>query len=141
MSPQRIENKKRMINGRMRSVWLTDKLEISTSWKNLPSRSAAQGLTIESDIVKTAMDGPKRGDLFVVDKGAATADMVKWHKEHPGSFWVLISFDDPHELESYNKITEYTLALECFFKDFEYTLSKRGPRNDLWDVQLSLEEA
>ncbi len=35
----RIEKRERMINGRMRSYHIADKLEISTSWEMLPSRS------------------------------------------------------------------------------------------------------
>ena len=38
-STVRIEKKERMINGRMRSYHVADKLEISTSWTMLPSRS------------------------------------------------------------------------------------------------------
>ena len=36
---QRIENRKRMINGTMRSYHIADKLTISTSWNMLPSRA------------------------------------------------------------------------------------------------------
>jgi hypothetical protein len=38
-SSLRIEKKERMINGRLRSYHVADKLEISTSWSMLPSRS------------------------------------------------------------------------------------------------------
>lgn len=38
-SVDRLETKERMINGRMRSYHIADKLKISTSWKMLPSRS------------------------------------------------------------------------------------------------------
>lgn len=37
LSAERIEQRKRMINGRMRSVHIADKLKISTSWDRLPS--------------------------------------------------------------------------------------------------------
>lgn len=37
--PERIEQRKRMVNGRMRSYHVADKLTISTSWSMLPSRS------------------------------------------------------------------------------------------------------
>ena len=39
--PTRIEKRERMINGRMRSYHIADKLTISTSWSTLPSRSFA----------------------------------------------------------------------------------------------------
>ena len=35
----RIETRERMINGRMRSYHIADKLQLSTSWQMLPSRS------------------------------------------------------------------------------------------------------
>jgi hypothetical protein len=38
----RIEKKERMINGRMRSYHIADKIDISTSWSMLPSRSFSE---------------------------------------------------------------------------------------------------
>jgi len=38
MAMERIQNRKRMINGRMRSFHVADKVKISTSWDMLPSR-------------------------------------------------------------------------------------------------------
>ena len=38
-STDRIENRERMINGRMRSYHVADKLNLSLSWNMLPSRS------------------------------------------------------------------------------------------------------
>jgi hypothetical protein len=38
---QRIENRQRMVNGRMRSYWVADKRTLSVSWNMLPSRSYA----------------------------------------------------------------------------------------------------
>lgn len=148
MAPERVEVRKRMINGRMRSVWLADKLKISTSWKDLPSRVATAGVSIvDGKVVPNNFtdtdpepDTTRKGDIYVVDSGAAAADLAQWHKDHPGSFWVLVSFDDPNEVGGYDKIAQYTMALECFFDDFKYDISKRGRRMDLWNVSLSLEE-
>jgi len=39
---QRIENRQRMVNGRMRSYWIADKRTLSVSWDVLPSRSYRQ---------------------------------------------------------------------------------------------------
>jgi hypothetical protein len=36
---ERIESKERMINGRMRSVYVDDKMTLSLSWDELPSRA------------------------------------------------------------------------------------------------------
>jgi hypothetical protein len=44
----RIERRERMVNGRMRSFHIADKLEISTSWNNLPSRSFASSPEFDS---------------------------------------------------------------------------------------------
>jgi len=41
-SPKRIEQRQRTINGRMRSYHIADKLEISWSWDNLPSRAYSE---------------------------------------------------------------------------------------------------
>ena len=38
-SQQRIENRRRTVNGRMRSYHIADKLQIAISWDMLPSRS------------------------------------------------------------------------------------------------------
>lgn len=38
---QRIENRQRMVNGRMRSYWIADKRTLSVSWEMIPSRSYA----------------------------------------------------------------------------------------------------
>jgi len=46
--PERIETRKRMINGRMRSFHVADKLSISTSWQMLPSRSFAANPLFDS---------------------------------------------------------------------------------------------
>jgi hypothetical protein len=48
-SNERIEQRERMINGRMRSYYIDDKLSISTSWDNLPSRAFKKKPNWESD--------------------------------------------------------------------------------------------
>jgi hypothetical protein len=42
ISTDRIQNRERMINGRMRSFHIADKIKISTSWEMLPSRRSAE---------------------------------------------------------------------------------------------------
>lgn len=39
ISPDRIENRQRTVNGRMRSYHVADKLNITVAWDNLPSRA------------------------------------------------------------------------------------------------------
>jgi hypothetical protein len=52
---QRIEKRERMINGRMRSYHIADKLEISTSWEMLPSRSFSSD-PLFNNLGKTALE-------------------------------------------------------------------------------------
>jgi hypothetical protein len=47
---ERIEKRERMINGRMRSYHIADKLSINVSWSNLPSRSFAMNPNFSSGI-------------------------------------------------------------------------------------------
>jgi hypothetical protein len=42
IATERIQNRRRMINGRMRSFHVADKVKISTSWNMLPSRRSAE---------------------------------------------------------------------------------------------------
>ena len=44
--PQRIEQRQRTINGRMRSYHIADKLSISWTWSNLPSRAFFQNAAL-----------------------------------------------------------------------------------------------
>ena len=40
ITPERIESRRRMIDGTMRSVHVADKYSFSTSWENIPSRKS-----------------------------------------------------------------------------------------------------
>jgi hypothetical protein len=46
---QRIENRQRMVNGRMRSYWIADKRTLSVSWDMLPSRSFSADPNIDTE--------------------------------------------------------------------------------------------
>jgi hypothetical protein len=48
VSRQRIETRQRMINATMRSYYIDDKINISLSWENLPSRSYSTISTFDS---------------------------------------------------------------------------------------------
>jgi hypothetical protein len=77
--PSRIEIRERMINGRMRSYHTADKLQISTSWDMLPSRSFAIKPDF-NDAGKSDMTG-QRGlanypDMeYTTDGGAGGAEL------------------------------------------------------------------
>jgi hypothetical protein len=121
---ERIEYKKRMINGRMRSYHVADKKTFSVSWRDLPSARA--------ELSETRFGGTTTG-------WASSQQMLDWHKDHTESFYLTLIYDTPeaaseiplrYSLESYN----------VFFEDFSYVVTKRGPTHDLWDISMTLVE-
>ena len=148
--PTRIEVRERMINGRMRSYHTADKLQISTSWEKLPSRSFAIKPDF-NDNGKSDMTG-QRGlsrypDMeYTTDGGAGGAELFDWYNNHPGSFWVFLAYDNYPNFgkddAAYGHLDQYNEVMEVFFADFSYSVQKRGGTNhDLWNVSVSLEEA
>jgi hypothetical protein len=151
--PIRIEKRERMINGRMRSYHIADKLQISTSWNTLPSRShdtvADFDINGSADLLKTvARPNPYE---FTTDGGAGGVELLDWYERHNGSFWVYLSYDkytnfedntNTPEDERFKNINKYSEIVEVFFGDFNYSVTKRSGLNfDFWDVSLTLEEA
>lgn len=124
ISLDRIEYKKRMINGRMRSYHVADKKTFSAAWKDLPSQ--------KSGLSEVIFSGLTPG-------WAAGKQMLSWHADHPDSFYLNLVYDTPeaegaiplkYRLETYN----------VFFDDFSYVVTKRGSNHDLWDVSMTLVE-
>lgn len=119
---ERIESKKRMINGRMRSYHVADKKSFDVSWNEFPSASAAVSEQV------TGIAGGK--------------DILKWHEEHAGPFWMTLVYDTPspdggasstnnrYRLEWYN----------VFFDSFDYNVTRRGLTYDHWNISMSLVE-
>jgi hypothetical protein len=139
IQPQRIETKKRMINGRMRSFHIADKKNISTGWKKLPSRSFsgspdfnAAGVA-NSSLTKHTSDG-----------GAGGVEMLNWYNNNPGSFWLFLAYDNYSNFSGdnqYNNMNKYNEVIEVFFSDFQYNVVSRGTSTfDFWDIEVSLEE-
>jgi hypothetical protein len=156
-STERIEERKRMVNGRMRSYHIADKVSISVSWNNLPSRAYSENpdFNILSGETNLSNSGfrvkdndsystvPKK--FFTSDGGAGGAELLEWYRNHPGSFWVFLSYDNHlnfgRQPNSYNNLNKYSEVIEMFFGDFEYSVEKRGASNhDLWNVSVQLEE-
>lgn len=154
-SIDRIENRERMINGRMRSYHIADKLKISTGWKNLPSRSYAsspdfnQAGTSDLDInsgLRILDDGeyitlPKQ--FFTTDGGAGGVELLNWYNNNVGSFWVYLAYDNYENFGSdqRNRLAQYNEVVEVLFDDFSYTVEKRGSSNhDYWNIEIDLEE-
>ena len=154
---ERIETRQRMINGTMRSYHIADKVSISTSWSRLPSRGFSSSPTFLNGVLQTTEiynnpGPPPQGLLgtipeeYTADGGAGGADLLEWYEDHPGPFWVFLSYDKFGE----NNINRYTQVLHMYFSAFDYDVEKRGggknlgPDNatgyDMWNVNLSLEE-
>jgi hypothetical protein len=140
---ERIENRQRMINGRMRSYHVADKLNISTSWTMLPSRA----YPLKANFSSSTGEVPEvlKGLEYTVDGGAGGVEMLDWYKNNSGSFWVFLSYDNytnfPNEATEFSNLNKYSEIVEVFFSDFTYTVAKRGGSNyDMWDISVTLEE-
>jgi hypothetical protein len=136
----RIENRKRMINGTMRSYHIADKLNISLDWQMLPSRS-------HSDNPNFNAYGNTASGLteYTADGGAGGADIVSWYESNPGSFYMFMSYDRHDKFSGQNDrfdhLHQYNDVIEVYFSSFSFNVVKRGGSNhDFWNVSLSLEE-
>lgn len=146
---ERLESRKRMINGRMRSYHIADKLRITVSWDLLPSRSyaldpnfavatAGQAVAGRSSQYKTLAE-------YTSDGGAGGVDLLSWYESHTGPFWVFLAYDKysnfPEGEGKYGHLDQYNEVMEMYFADFSYSVVKRGGNNfDFWNVSLTLEE-
>lgn len=151
IEPERIEKRERMINGRMRSYHVADKLKISTSWNMLPSRSYALAPEFNTATGKSNYNGsfgkPTGADMqYTTDGGAGGVEMLDWYENHKGSFWVYLAYDKytnfGKEDADYGHLAQYNQVIEMFFSSFQYTVVKRGASNyDFWNISVTLEEA
>jgi hypothetical protein len=147
----RIEKRERMINGRMRSYHVADKLNISTSWNMLPSRAYGLAPDFNASNGSSSYNGqygkPTGADAqYTTDGGAGGVEMLDWYENHKGSFWVYLAYDKysnfGKEDAAYGHLGQYNQVIEMFFSSFQYTVVKRGNSNyDFWNVSLTLEEA
>ena len=139
-SNERIETRQRMVNGGMRSYWIADKLKISSSWERLPSRPFDGNVTFDAngDIVTANYIS------YTVDGAAGGVDMLSWYENHPGSFYLFLSYDKYriNGYENYNRLQTYSQVLKVYFSSFDYNVEKRsGGGFDFWTVNVSMEEA
>lgn len=142
MTPTRIEKRERMVNGRMRSHHIADKMTLSTSWNMLPSRSYASYPDFNQATGKSDKYN-NRSTEFTTDGGAGGAEMLDWYNNHPGSFWVYLAYDNYKNFSSdeYGRLGQYNEVIEVFFSDFSYNIVKRGnSTHDFWDISVALEE-
>lgn len=163
----RIEKKERMINGRMRSFHVADKLELSTSWSMLPSRSFSefpgfdefgrqQELVTSVDDDNNSVTPNKTIQLsgsplykdqqYTSDGGAGGLEMLDWYNYYKGPFYVYLAYDKYTEFagsdtQKYSRLGQYNEILEMYISSFTYSVEKRGGSNhDLWNISVSLEE-
>jgi hypothetical protein len=159
-SPKRIEIRERMINGRMRSYHVADKLEISTSWDMLPSRGFAAPAGFDplsgkpSLVASGLLDANEDGEIdsmastrlqYTSDGGAGGVELLDWYEQHRGPFWVFLSYDKYSNFgknkESFENLNKYSQAVEMYISSFNYSVVKRGGTNyDFWNVSVTLEE-
>lgn len=161
MSTQRIESRTRMINGTMRSYHTADKINLSTSWSRLPSRSYSDMMYFDSNGKPVAVNNPY--DLgeddspityrptdatntveYTVDGGAGGVQLLEWYENHPGPFYVYLAYDKYTNFSGtgqYHHLHQYSQVLHMYFSSFEYNIEKRGANNyDMWNISVSLEE-
>ena len=140
---QRIENKQRTINGRMRSYHIADKLRINWSWTNLPSRA----YYIYSDFDSNG-ESPMKGvnnQEYTVDGGAGGVELLNWYETHQGPFWMFLAYDKyrnfGNDNAAFGHLGQYNQIIEVYFADFTYNVKKRGQQShDFWDISVTLEE-
>ena len=143
--PTRIEKRERTINGRMRSYHIADKMTISTSWENLPSRAYPYVADFGIATGLSPYKGQSPSQEFTVDGGAGGAELLDWYENHKGSFWVFFSYDKYKNFDEgetqFNNLNKYSQIIEVYISDFSYSVQKRGGTNmDLWNVSVTLEE-
>lgn len=143
----RIEQRKRTINGKMRSFHIADKLGISMSWKMLPSRSHSLLPKFDSVTGLNSQTGANFTE-YTTDGGAGGNELLDWYENNKGSFWVYLAYDkysnfsSDSESSEYSHLRQYNQIVEMFISNFDYSVQKRGGTNhDMWDISISLEEA
>lgn len=143
----RIEQRERMINGRMRSYHVADKLKLNVSWDMLPSRSFAKdpNFTAAGGNPTVGANAIANDQKYTVDGGAGGVELLDWYRAHPGPFWVYLAYDKHSDFKAignqYGRLAQYNQVIEMYIADFSYAVVKRGTGNhDFWNISVSLEE-
>jgi hypothetical protein len=138
ISATRIENRRRMINGTMRSYYIADKSTYTLDWQMLPSRSFNGDPNFSDNGIKAT--GLTQ---YTSDGGAGGVELVKWYEDHPGPFYMFLAYDryDKFTTDQYNNLAKYNDVVEVYFSSFEHNVVRRGGSTyDFWNISLSLEE-
>ena len=136
---QRIENRKRMINGTMRSYHIADKKTYSWSWDMFPSRAFSN-----SPVFSASGQLTNSVEDYVVDLAAGGVDLIDWYENHQGPFYMLLAYDKYNKFNvlPYQHLNEYNEVVQVYFSSCESSIIKRGGTNhDFWNISVTLEEA
>ena len=158
-SNTRIEKRERMINGRMRSYHIADKVNIDVSWNMLPSRAfrtnpefdssgSPSGLVTSINHDNNPLTATKpvksSGSPFYVDQqyttdgGAGGADLLDWYKNHQGPFYVYLAYDNYKNFTSddpYANLDKYNEVIEVYFSRFDHSVERRGNIGNVGNVK------
>lgn len=159
---ERIERRERMVNGRMRSYHIADKISMSSGWDLLPSRSFSAIPNFDengsTDLRAHSVRDPGDDGSFQVlpnqtldtqsyttDGGAGGMDILDWYESHQGPFYMFLAYDKYKNLGEGNialqQFNKYTQVVEVFFSNFNYSVEKRGGSTyDFWNIDFTLEE-
>jgi hypothetical protein len=139
---QRIEQRQRTINGRMRSYHIADKLTMSVSWNMLPSRAYSASPAFNTTTGVSPSEGTS--SEYTADGGAGGVELLDWYETHQGPFFMYLAYDkytNFAEGTEFNHLNKYNQIIEVYFADFNYSVVKRGATNhDLWNISVTLEE-
>jgi hypothetical protein len=126
----------------MRSYHIADKLTMSVSWNNLPSRGYSQ----DAGFLSTGLSPEKNtSDEFTADGGAGGVELLDWYENHTGPFWMFMAYDKYSTFgktdADYDHLGQYNQIMQVYIADFNYSVVKRGGANhDLWNISVTLEE-
>ena len=131
-SKQRIEQRRRTINGRMRSFHIADKTNISFSWNMLPSRA----YHLPADFNTSTGESPYKNisnQEYTADGGAGGIEILNWYETHPGPFWMFLAYDKYNnfgqDAQAFDHLAQYNQIIQVYFSDFSYNVVKRGASN------------
>ena len=139
---ERIEKRERTINGRMRSYHIADKLTMSVSWNNLPSRAYSELADFNASGISSAKGTTNE---FTSDGGAGGMEILDWYENHQGPFWMFLAYDKYKNFgdgdAAFGNLGKYNQIIQVYFSDFNYNVVKRGGNHhDLWNISVMLEE-
>ncbi len=143
ISTERLEQRQRTINGRMRSYHIADKLNFSWSWSMLPSRAFYQNAAFNETTGKSPYQNNTQE--FTSDGGAGGVEILDWYENHKGPFWMYLAYDKYSNFgdddAAFGHLGQYNQIVQVYFADFNYSIVKRGGSNfDLWNISVTLEE-